>query len=594
MLDFDNMAEQPTGETKENGEPVFRKVPIPGAPKLNEVHEHLTGLGITHFGYHSYSSTPECERYRIMVLLDRPSNGRNWKLISEWLLSQLKLDHWRSMGCLDLGAMHRAACLYFPAGYWSQEPEAKDRIQFVSHIGTALALPTEEDLVSMTVAPAAIHPLRQEWDAKRAAARTESVSGDPDKWQDAHNVDFKTLDIVGLLREMGSTVQEPVPYGSGTKARCTCPFAAEHSNPLDAEGAAVFTEPGSWPGFICLHDTHKDVHLREICHEAGEEMLLRYAQPFRSNTGLMVSTRRGSAMLASDLEGADTIEADVVDHGEGDADDAKRNAEIQRWKELLEEDGIPTDEIRFTRKGSIAKSPLNLEIILTNGLTYQNSIRWNELKMIAELQVADYAHLDIDDLDNGVTGLQNHLDRRWAVSWPQSTIILGLNLASSLAKYHPVKVWLSALPEWDGVDRMPLVRDEVLGANQTLDYDKYATLYTEYLKCTLIGAVRRVMDPGCKMDTVTILFGEQAARKSTFWKTLCADPSPLVLLLFSDHEFLLDLALCHAVSFLGGFLHLGFRLLAHLVSWEQGYQAKPGFSPWGPMVARLRMRSGLP
>ena len=116
MLDFDNKAEQPTDETKENGEPVFRKVPIEGAPTLAEVHEHLTGLGITHFGYHSFSSTPECERFRIMVLLDRPSNGKNWKLISEWLLSQLGLDHWRAMGCLDIGALHRPACLYFPAG----------------------------------------------------------------------------------------------------------------------------------------------------------------------------------------------------------------------------------------------------------------------------------------------------------------------------------------------------------------------------------------------------------------------------------------------------------------------------------------------
>ncbi|GLH74762.1 hypothetical protein GETHLI_32640 [Geothrix limicola] len=537
MLDFDNKAEQPTGEFKENGEPVFRKVPIEGAPTLQEVHEHLTRLGVTHFGYHSYSSTPECERFRIMLLMDRPSNGKNWKLTSEWLLSQLMLDRWRAMGCLDLGAMHRAACLYFPAGNWAQEPEAKDRIQFVSYNGAPLALPTEEDLADMTIAPVTVHPLLQEWQAKRAATRVSTMSSDPDKWQEAYNVDFKTLDMVGLLREMGSTVQEPVPYGSGTKARCTCPFAHEHSNPMDAEGAAVFMEPGSWPGFTCLHDTHKDVHLREVCHEAGEEILLRHAQPFRSTTGRLVSTRREEAKHAVDSEGADAIEAEVMNQGEGDPDEAKRNAAIQRWKELLEEDGIPTEEIRFTSKGGIAKSPLNLEIILTNGHAYRDSIRWNELKMITELQVADYAHLDIDDLDNGVTGLQNHLDRRWGVSWPQSTIILALNLAASSAKYHPVKVWLAALPEWDGVDRMPLVRDEILGATQTLDYDKYAALYAEYLKCTLIGAVRRVMEPGCKMDTVTILYGDQAARKSTFWKTLCADPG-----WFNDSKIHIDSA----------------------------------------------------
>ena len=32
VLDFDNMAEQPTGETKDSGEPVFSKSPIQGGP----------------------------------------------------------------------------------------------------------------------------------------------------------------------------------------------------------------------------------------------------------------------------------------------------------------------------------------------------------------------------------------------------------------------------------------------------------------------------------------------------------------------------------------------------------------------------------
>ena len=46
------------------------------------------------------------------------------------------------------------------------------------------------------------------------------------------------------------------------------------------------------------------------------------------------------------------------------------------------------------------------------------------------------------------------------------------------------------------------------------------TLYDHMLRCTLIGAVRRVFEPGCKHDTATVLMGEQGARKSSFWSAL--------------------------------------------------------------------------
>ena len=49
------------------------------------------------------------------------------------------------------------------------------------------------------------------------------------------------------------------------------------------------------------------------------------------------------------------------------------------------------------------------------------------------------------------------------------------------------------------------------------------TLYDNMLKCTLISAVRRVFQPGCKFDQACVLMGEQGARKSSFWKALGKD-----------------------------------------------------------------------
>lgn len=46
------------------------------------------------------------------------------------------------------------------------------------------------------------------------------------------------------------------------------------------------------------------------------------------------------------------------------------------------------------------------------------------------------------------------------------------------------------------------------------------TLYDHMLRCTLLGAVRRAFEPGCKFDTACILMGDQGARKSSFWSAL--------------------------------------------------------------------------
>jgi hypothetical protein len=46
------------------------------------------------------------------------------------------------------------------------------------------------------------------------------------------------------------------------------------------------------------------------------------------------------------------------------------------------------------------------------------------------------------------------------------------------------------------------------------------TIYDHMVRCTLIGAVRRALEPGCKHDTACVLMGEQGARKSSFWSAL--------------------------------------------------------------------------
>lgn len=84
---------------------------------------------------------------------------------------------------------------------------------------------------------------------------------------------------------------------------------------------------------------------------------------------------------------------------------------------------------------------------------------------------------------------------------------------------HPVREYLAAVqPTWDGVERCARLLVDIAGAPDT-DYVRTVTLLT------LIGAVRRVRQPGCKFDTMLVLVSRQGTGKSTALRGLCPNPS---------------------------------------------------------------------
>jgi hypothetical protein len=84
--------------------------------------------------------------------------------------------------------------------------------------------------------------------------------------------------------------------------------------------------------------------------------------------------------------------------------------------------------------------------------------------------------------------------------------------------YDPVRLYLehvadTVAPTYIGGLATAYLRPEDAAATEP-------TLYDHMLRCTLIGAVRRVFEPGCKHDTACVLMGDQGARKSSFWSAL--------------------------------------------------------------------------
>jgi len=111
---------------------------------------------------------------------------------------------------------------------------------------------------------------------------------------------------------------------------------------------------------------------------------------------------------------------------------------------------------------------------------------------------------------------------------PKKNLVMDAVLAVAHQKtFHPVREYLEGL-QWDGTARLPLLMSDYFGAISTpataaLEAAEMVELsiYLRLLSIKwLVGAVARVMEPGCKLDTMVVLEGGQGEFKSSTLRAL--------------------------------------------------------------------------
>lgn len=132
-------------------------------------------------------------------------------------------------------------------------------------------------------------------------------------------------------------------------------------------------------------------------------------------------------------------------------------------------------------------------------------LKFNEMLQQLEL---DGEHLMLDTIKTEIA-LQFNMD-----IGREDAIDILLHLAKQRS-YHPVRDYLNQV-----ADSHPDIDISILDNIATRYFGNDSAIANIYMRKTLIGAVARIMEPGCKMDTITILYGKQGTYKSTFWRKL--------------------------------------------------------------------------
>ncbi len=165
--------------------------------------------------------------------------------------------------------------------------------------------------------------------------------------------------------------------------------------------------------------------------------------------------------------------------------------------------------------GSLTVTPLAVTVILQWHPYWRGCIRHNELAGPTGAPECGKKAIDKSFQAQVRLWFESHMRVRLLA---REDISDAYAQVARLNSYHPVKRYLDSLPAWDG---NPRVENLVMRLGAPMEN---WPLYQAYLKAWTIGAVRRVYEPGCQMDSMLVLYGKQGVRKSSFFSELVGAP----------------------------------------------------------------------
>lgn len=175
-------------------------------------------------------------------------------------------------------------------------------------------------------------------------------------------------------------------------------------------------------------------------------------------------------------------------------------------------------------KGRIISCYENVAVFLENSPEWAGVVGHNEftagyfLLKNPPAPVSASVGTEIDDHFD--TEVVRWLERRGLLVKPD-LVRRVLDLIARQNSYHPVREYLESLPQWDGVRRIGTWLIDYCGVESS---DSSPNIYAMAVgEKFLIAAVKRILEPGVKCDSVLVLEGQQGIGKSTVGRILAGD-----------------------------------------------------------------------
>jgi len=172
----------------------------------------------------------------------------------------------------------------------------------------------------------------------------------------------------------------------------------------------------------------------------------------------------------------------------------------------LEKDGEWLSKLDSGKNGYKPTAP-NIVTILENDPAFKGRLRMNEFTGFAEVEGGLPWNKDSRKWKSVDTAsLRVYIESVYGIS-ARDKVRDAKDYVFGVNKYHPVKEYLNSLV-WDGKERLDTLLHDYLGAEDT-------PIVRMMTRKQFVGAVKRVYEPGCKMDYMLVLTGPEGIGKST-------------------------------------------------------------------------------
>ena len=165
-----------------------------------------------------------------------------------------------------------------------------------------------------------------------------------------------------------------------------------------------------------------------------------------------------------------------------------------------------------TEKGGIANSIKNCVIVFENDPLFAGKISRNLLTETNDMiGVFPWRRNTTRFDDQDLPHVLLHFEQYYGIR-SEKNIEHAFRVVASTNSFHPIQDYLRSL-QWDGIPRIREALHHFLGADIS-DYNETC------LRVFMLGAVKRIFQPGCKFELMLVLTGGQGAGKSTFLRFL--------------------------------------------------------------------------
>ena len=165
----------------------------------------------------------------------------------------------------------------------------------------------------------------------------------------------------------------------------------------------------------------------------------------------------------------------------------------------------------------------NIALILDNADEFKGRIRFNEFSSQLNLDGAD-----IDEV--APIGIKTILERKWInEKVPTTDVLEAMSIVGKRHSFHPIIEYLDPL-EWDGYERIERFFVDFCGCPDD-PYHRAAAV------SLFVSSIARVLNPGCKVDTMVILESIQGMGKTRLWQALYREWAAEVTSSLNDKDF---------------------------------------------------------